>query len=256
VQQEGDGKMKKLITVCVVGLLVASVQAGEYDFESLGTGSINGKDGWTSTGLNGYVTTPGGYTSAGSGICVTTYGGTAASYGTRANDATWGYDLSGVTTFSMGAAIRVDYNVSGYYGRAEMLLTNSISGRSFGFGYEVLPWYYSPYIHDSLGTEINLGNLGMSKGTAVDMRMDVDLTGEGLATLWANKDDTGWVQYGAPQSLQLMTAVALPTLMDGVRLEVKTRLGAFDDLYVTPEPATMVLLMGGALPVLLRRKRS
>ena len=64
--------MKKTIVLCVVGLLAISAQASVvYDFELLGTGYIDGKDGWTSNGLQGYITTPGGHTSAGSGVCVT-----------------------------------------------------------------------------------------------------------------------------------------------------------------------------------------
>lgn len=250
----------KLIMSCLVTAALCApalpARAAVYDFEAC-EDSINGDDGWTSNGLTAYTTTPGGYASAGSGKCVTTYGGTSTSYAARPNDGTWGYDLSSGQAFTMGAAIRVDYQVSGYYGRAEMLLTNSISGRSFGFGYEILPWYYSPYIQNAFGSEINLGNLDMSKGTAVDMRLDVDPTGEGTATLWANKNDAGWVQYGSPTSLNLLTATALPSLMDGVRLEVKTRLGAIDDIYVdvVPEPVTMGLLAIGSMSLLLKRRR-
>ena len=257
-----------LVAGCVCAMLFVSAGpalAAVYDFESLGTGSIDGKDGWSSNGLNGYTTTPGGYPSAGSGICVTTYGGTGTSYGARPNDTNWGYDLSGGGAFSMGAAIRVDYQVSGYYGNAEMLLTISASGRSIGFGYEVLPWYYSPYIMDATGTENNLGNLGMAKGTAVDMLLNVDPTangGSGLATLWANKNDAGWIQYGAATDLKLVKTGdgaydALISQADGVRLEVKTRLGAIDDIFVTviPEPATVSLLVIGAVGLIVRRRR-
>ena len=255
--------MKLLNGMIAIALFAASAPAATYDFNNCIDGNLNGQDGWTSNGMDVRPNPSGGAPHPGAGLCATTYGGTSNYYATRPNNNDWSYDISTPLPFFVQADMVTDYSVSGYYGHGKVYLTSSLTGRKIGMGIEVLPWYYSPLISNALGTETNSNSLQRptARNQIFSIRMEVDPAGhagQGAATLllartWLGEDFAP-VASLENVNLQLATTGTSPALFDGLRMEIKTRLVAIDNITVglIPEPATLTLLLIGTLT--LRRK--
>lgn len=249
-----------------------------YNFNNIGvaTTTLNGKDNWVATGLDAAVAPEGGAPHPGDGLCVSNYGGTAAVYGTRLNNGNWSYSVSGSQPFYVQYDFSIDYALSAYLGYSKLWLTNSVSGRKFGFGLTVknngtYGYGYYPFIGDALSAET------VAYNTVADtprpgyrqvgvLRLEVDPAaggGEGLGDLLIKREWLGETNFTAIPLLQninmkFLTANAMVgPLTNGLRVETKVRVAAMDNFEIgaIPEPATLTLLVLGGLGLLARRRR-
>jgi len=256
----------------IAGPLATIAAAGMiYDFESCTAGYIQGQDNWTAytNGIETRNAPKGGAPHPGSGMCATTYGGTTNYWGARQNDGNWSYDVSGGQPFYLQADMVTDYDVGGYYGHGKIYLTSSATGRRIGMGIEVLPWYYAPLVSNALNTETNGGQpRPTARNQTFKLRLDVDPSGyggEGTATLSIMRTGLGETDFQEVSGLEnvnlyMATAVVTAAQMDGLRMEIDTRLVAIDNIEVgvIPEPSTFllaILALPGLLAISRRRKR-
>jgi len=247
----------------------ASVTTYLYDFNDLdaafdpiygGSGYLQGHDGtpqdnWSTWyypygqaqadyALRVAVNPMGGGPQPGDGLCVTMPGGDHPQFAGRVNDANWSFDLSNGEQFAFGCSMVTDYGLSAAFGHGNFFIANTVSGKSLGFGISVVnqgtSWFYGVSMYDASGTQI-LG--GFPRPTARnqiwDFRMEVDTSaygGEGAGSLFVKQRgiNPDWQAVDGLQglSLGLATAGADIGAANKLALQLKTRLVAFDDLWI------------------------
>ncbi|MHC4981709.1 MAG: PEP-CTERM sorting domain-containing protein [Planctomycetota bacterium] len=262
------------LSVCAVLLMSAPALADTlqipggayiYDFNGLtGGANLAGQDNWTGTsGLKVKTSPDGGNQHPGDGLCTTVYGGTGEYYMNRANDSNWSFDLSGQSQFAFGFSLTTDYGVSGYYGFGMTGIKNSVSGKMIRFGIQIQPWFYAVELYNAAGTKYTGGQ---PRPTAINQKWyfkcEVDTTangGEGSASVytWRPGTHTTWQAVANVQNINMLLDTQAADILnaDTLHHRIKTRLIAGDDIWVTPEPATMALLGLGGIGLLLRRRR-
>jgi len=245
-----------------------------YDFDGLSPGYIQNQDGWgawpsPTDSIQVQAAPIGGAPPPGTGLCQTSWGGTSVMWAWRVNDANWSYDLTGSTEFEFGMSFATDYDKGGHYGNGEFYIENNVAGRKMGFGVEILPWYWAPFISNSSGAKTHGGQPRPTARNQVwDFKMYVDTTangGEGLGYLysWQRDVHTEWQPITGLQGINLNLLTSGMDVQNSNQLTtmIKTRLVAIDNLWVDdmqavviPEPSGLGLV--GVAVLALRRRRA
>jgi hypothetical protein len=200
-----------------------------YDFEGLTSGLIKNQDNWSSS-ENLEVRPPdaGGMTyhmarqlpCENMHLCMAFSGETQRNY--RNNNVNWGYDLSGVTKFVLGAPWVLDMDPAMIASwQAEFRIWNWSSGKGIGFGLEAFVDSVKGYVDTAEGVHLNDNKsntrhseghvnqtsgpwLGYDANFRIDLRLEVDTAanaGEGGATLYRVRRWAGETTWSAVPTL-------------------------------------------------------